>query len=294
MHSRPIETDPGGPGTLYVVATPIGNLEDITFRAVKILGQVKVIAAEDTRHTGKLLARYEIKNTLISCHEHNETRRIDEFILRLNQGDDIALVSDAGTPSVSDPGFELIRACTRSGIPVIPVPGPSAVVAGLSVSGLPTDAFLFQGFLPRKSGKRRDQLGALANERATLVFYESPRRIIALLTELVDILGDRPGMLAREITKIHEEYLRGNLSHIIDCLRSRTSVKGECALFVSGSDKDDSPMVSQEGLDEFIVAALQDSTLGTGDLAKAFAKKYNLSRKFVYERILALRKNPQI
>ncbi len=291
MHSRPIDTDPGAPGTLYVVATPIGNLEDITFRAVRILGQVKVIAAEDTRHTAKLLARYQIKNTLISCHEHNETQRIDEFILRLNRGDDIALVSDAGTPSVSDPGFELVRACTRSGIPVLPIPGPSAAVAGLSVSGLPTDAFLFQGFLPRKPGKRRDLLKTLSQERSTLVFYESPRRIIPLLTEMVDILGDRPGMLAREITKIHEEYLRGNLSHIIQCLSSRAVVKGECALFVAGFDRAEIPALSQEGLDELIVAALQDPTLGTGNLAKAFAKKFNLSRNFVYERILALRKD---
>ena len=156
MHSRPIDTtnrENPFPGTLYVVATPIGNLEDLTFRAVRILGQVNLIAAEDTRHTGKLLAHYQIRNTLVSCHEHNEEKRIDEFLARLNQGEDIALVSDAGTPCVSDPGFQLIRACTRSGISVIPIPGPSAAVAGMSVSGLPTDSFLFLGFLPRKSGK---------------------------------------------------------------------------------------------------------------------------------------------
>ncbi len=293
MHSRPTETGPDGPGTLYVVATPIGNLEDITFRAVRILGQVKVIAAEDTRHTGKLLARYQIKNTLISCHEHNETKRIDEFLLRLNQGDDIALVSDAGTPSVSDPGFELVRACTRSGIRVVPVPGPSAVVAGLSVSGLPTDAFLFQGFLPRKPGKRRELLKALSRERSTLVFYESPRRVIPLLTELVDIMGDRPGMLAREITKIHEEYLRGRLSHIIESLGQRAGVKGECALFVAGADRPETPVVSSEELDALIAEALEASTQRTGDLARALAEKFNLSRKQVYERILAIKRDLQ-
>ncbi len=291
MHSRQSETDqprPGSPGTLYIVATPIGNLEDITFRAVRILKQVQVIAAEDTRHTGKLLSHYMIKNSLVSCHEHNEEGRIPELVLRLKQGDDIALVSDAGTPSVSDPGYRLIKACAEQGIRVIPIPGPSAAVAGLSVSGLATDSFLFLGFLPRKSGKRRNLLESLKNERATLVLYESPRRILALLAEIVDAMGDRPGMLAREITKIHEEYLRGNLSDIIDTLNARMSVKGECALFVSGAGEVTGPLVSEEGLDHEILTVLQGQGQKTSALAKELAKRFNLPRKTVYDRILEL------
>ena len=298
MHSRPTDQDlnicrdrgdHALKGILYVVATPIGNLGDITFRAVEILGQVSMIAAEDTRHTGKLLARYQIKKTLVSCHDHNETQRIDEFLLRLNRGEDIALVSDAGTPLVSDPGFELIRACTQYGIRVIPIPGPCAAVAGLSVSGLPTDSFLFVGFLPRKIGRRRERIESLAGEGATLVFYESPRRILSLLTEMVEILGDRPGMVAREITKIHEEYLRGNLSQIIATLGSRDRVKGECSIFVAGADLSQPPSMTDEGLDRLIVAALEDSSQRTGDLAKVLSKKFKIPRKLVYDRILALR-----
>ncbi|MCP4116782.1 MAG: 16S rRNA (cytidine(1402)-2'-O)-methyltransferase [Desulfobacteraceae bacterium] len=293
MHSRQNETgdpSPGAPGTLYVVATPIGNLEDITFRAVRILKEVQVIAAEDTRHTGKLLSHYQIKNSLVSCHEHNEEGRIPELILRLSRGDDIALVSDAGTPSVSDPGYRLIRACAEQGIRVVPVPGPSAAVAGLSVSGLPTDSFLFLGFLPRKSGKRRNYLESLKNERATLVIYESPRRILGLLSEIVEAMGDRPGMLAREITKIHEEYLRGNLSEIIASLEARASVKGECALFVSGAGEVSQPMLSEEGLDREILAALagEGQRKKTSALAKELSKRLKLSKKTVYDRILVL------
>lgn len=292
MHSRQSEINGEGssfPGTLYVVATPIGNLEDITFRAVRVLKEVQVIAAEDTRHTGKLLARYDIKKNLVSCHEHNEEARIPELILRLNKGDDIALVSDAGTPSVSDPGYRLIRACTKEGIRVIPIPGPSAVVAGLSVSGLPTDSFLFLGFLPRKSGKRQTLLQELKKERATLVFYESPRRLIALLREIAETMGDRSAMVAREITKIHEEYLRGDLSFIISTLEQRESVKGECALFVGGASDSLEPLVSEEGIDLKILSALNKSQQKSSVLAKELAKELNISRKSVYERILDLK-----
>jgi len=293
MHSRQSEINGEGvcfPGTLYVVATPIGNLEDITFRAVRVLKEVQVIAAEDTRHTGKLLAHYDIRKNLVSCHEHNEEARIPEFILRLHKGDDIALVSDAGTPSVSDPGYRLIRACTKEGIRVIPIPGPSAVVAGLSVSGLPTDSFLFLGFLPRKSGKRQTLLQELKKERATLVFYESPRRIIALLREIIETMGDRSAMVAREITKIHEEYLRGDLSFIISTLEKRESVKGECALFVGGAPEVLESLVSEEGLDLKILGALNESQQKSSVIAKELAKELNISRKSVYERILELKK----
>jgi 16S rRNA (cytidine1402-2'-O)-methyltransferase len=272
-----------------VVATPIGNLADITYRAVEILGRVSMIAAEDTRHTGKLLARYQIKKPLVSCHDHNETKRIDEFIHRLNRGEDIALVSDAGTPLVSDPGFQLIRACTQAGLRVIPIPGPCAAVAGLSVSGLATDSFLFVGFLPRKAGRRRERIEGLAGEGSTLVFYESPRRIVSLLGEMVEILGDRSGMVAREITKIHEEYLRGSLSEIMATLGSRDTVKGECSLFVAGADQQSQPPMTDGELDRLILAALEDSDLRTGDLAKSLSKKFKIPKKNIYDRILALR-----
>ncbi|MFH1154938.1 MAG: 16S rRNA (cytidine(1402)-2'-O)-methyltransferase [Pseudomonadota bacterium] len=280
------------PGVLYVVATPIGNLEDITYRAVKILGGVDVIAAEDTRHTAKLLARYAIRRPLVSCHEHNEDEKISEFIDRLKGGASMALVSDAGTPSVSDPGFKLVKACIENAVLVLPVPGPSAAIAGLSVSGLPTDAFRFSGFPSRKSGKRKLDLQQLASDTCTHIFYESPRRITALVEETLEVLGDRQAMLAREITKIHEEYLRGSLSEILDVLKARDTIKGECTLIVSGEAPAREPDGALESdLDQAILSALADKTLGTSGLAKVLARQFNLPRKAVYDRILALRKS---
>jgi len=193
-------------GTLYVVATPVGNLEDITFRAVRILQEVDLIAAEDTRHTARLLSHYNIKNSVISCHEHNEMQRLDLLLDKLSQGKNIALVSDAGTPTISDPGYQLVKKVAQEGIRVVPIPGPSAAIAGLSVSGLPTDSFLFMGFLHRKKGRRQSALQGVKDEVATLIFYESPRRIIVLLEELISILGDRPAMVAREITKFTRSF----------------------------------------------------------------------------------------
>jgi len=288
-HFRPDDTagiSRKGSGLLYVVATPIGNLEDITFRAINVLKQVDLIAAEDTRHTGKLLSHYCIKKAMVSCHEHNEASRIPELIDRLKNGQMIALVSDAGTPSVSDPGYRLVRAVVKAGLAVVPIPGPSAAVAGLSVSGLPTDSFLFAGFMARKKGKRQKDLERLSHETSTLVFYESPRRIVLFVEELVDILGDRPAMLAREITKIHEEFIRGSLSEILAALRAKTSVKGECALFVAGCGKDKG--ISQEDLDNEIFQALQDPEIKTSVLAKKLSIEFGLSKKKVYDRIIQL------
>lgn len=275
-------------GTLYVVATPIGNLGDITFRAVKILKQVDLIAAEDTRHTGKLLSYYEIKKKLVSCHEHNETARIPQLINTLKQGSDIALVSDAGTPSVSDPGYRVVKAAAGENIKVVPIPGACAAVAGLSVSGLATDSFLFSGFLSRKKGKREKELQDLKNEKATLVFYESPKRIITLLEHVLAVIGDRSAMVAREITKMHEEYIRGNISDIAANLKLRDSVKGECVLFLDGCDCSN-PMITEKELDKEILLALKDSDLKTGSLAKDLSKQYNLSKRLIYERILKLK-----
>ncbi|MCK5418905.1 MAG: 16S rRNA (cytidine(1402)-2'-O)-methyltransferase, partial [Desulfobacterales bacterium] len=199
-------------GVLYVVATPIGNREDITLRALNILRDVDLIAAEDTRKTGNLLAHYQIKNRLISFYEHNEKKRTPEIIGKLLDGISIALVSNAGTPSISDPGYRLIEAAIANKITVSPIPGVSAATAAMSVSALPTDSFVFIGFLPRKKAKRQQFLNELAVEPRPVIFYESPKRILTLLEEIISCMGDRPAVLAREMTKLHEEFIRGSVS----------------------------------------------------------------------------------
>ncbi|MCD4743093.1 MAG: 16S rRNA (cytidine(1402)-2'-O)-methyltransferase [Desulfobacteraceae bacterium] len=276
-----------GKGALYVVATPIGNLEDITHRAVRILKQVDLIAAEDTRHTLKLLNHFDIENKYISCNEQNEEKRAEEFITKLNQGLNIALVSDAGTPSVSDPGFKIVRRIIKEHIDVIPIPGCSAAIAGLSVAGLPTDSFLFKGFLPKKKGKRKTIISELASEKPTLIFYESPRRIIVLIEEIFGIMGNRPAMLAREITKLHEEYIRGDLELILEKLKAKDQVKGECTLYIQGSDTE--IKIDDNELDKEIKLALSmthQSELGTSDIAKNIAARFSLPRKKVYDRVV--------
>jgi 16S rRNA (cytidine1402-2'-O)-methyltransferase len=222
-----------GQGILYIVSTPIGNLEDITLRALRTLKEVDLIAAEDTRHTGLLLKHFGIRTSLTSYFEGNELRKRELILLRLKQGDHIALVSDAGTPGISDPGFRLIQWVIENQIPVVPIPGPSAAITALSVSGLPTDAFLFKGFLPHKSKKRRDLLKELAEVRETLVFYESPHRLSETLQDLFDILGDREIVLTRELTKVYEEVLRGKLSEVTNQIGER-KLKGEITLVIAG------------------------------------------------------------
>lgn len=223
-------------GTLYIVSTPIGNLEDITLRALRILREVDLIAAEDTRHTGLLLKHFEIQTPLTSYFQGNELKKKEFILSKLEQGDRVALVSDAGTPGISDPGFRLIRTAIDKEIPVIPVPGPSAVIAALSVSGLPTDAFLFTGFLPHKSKKKRDLLNGLKEARETLIFYESPHRISETLKDILEILGDREMVLTRELTKIYEEILRGKVSNVQTQIGER-QLKGEITLIVSGKTR---------------------------------------------------------
>jgi len=212
-----------------VVATPIGNLKDITIRAIETLKQVDLILCEDTRHAKKFLNHYRIDKPLMSYFEGNESKRTPEVIKILKEGKDVALISDAGTPTISDPGYRLIRAAREEGIDVIPVPGPSAVIAALSVSGLPTDRFLFEGFLPRKQGKRRKRLQELSEFDGSIVIYESPLRIKRTLNEILEIMGDRRVFIGREITKMHEEYLFGWLSEIID----RVKEKGEFVIVIS-------------------------------------------------------------
>ncbi len=276
-------------GTLYVVATPIGNLGDITLRAIQILKEVDRIAAEDTRHTRRLLAAHEIKGRLVSFHEHNEARRTIELIDRLKKGASVALVSDADTPGVSDPGYRLVQAAIAEKVPVAPIPGASAAIAALCASGLPTDNFTFVGFPTRKKSRRREQIDALASLPHTLIFYQSPRRIVSLLEELVDNLGDRRAVLAREVTKLHEEFLHGNLSEIAARLKSRDEVKGECTLLVAGAEA--SPP-SEADLDEAIEAVLAEpDRRSLSDIAKSLAKAFKVPRKVVYDKALQMRED---
>jgi 16S rRNA (cytidine1402-2'-O)-methyltransferase len=223
-------------GTLYIVSTPIGNREDITLRALRILKEADLIAAEDTRHTGLLLRHFGIQTHLTSYFEGNESRKKEFILSKLRQGERVALVSDAGTPGISDPGFRLIQTAAENRIAVVPVPGPSAVIAALSVSGLPTDAFLFKGFLPHKSKKREDWLKQLEGVRETLIFYESPHRISETLNDIFEILGDREMVLTRELTKIYEEVLRGRVSEIQTQIGER-KLKGEITLVISGKTR---------------------------------------------------------
>jgi len=220
-------------GTLYIVATPIGNLEDITLRALRILKEVDLIACEDTRHTQKLLSHFEIKKRLTSYFEHNEFVKGELIMRELSSGKNVALVSDGGTPGISDPGYRLVKAAVEKGISVVSIPGPSAAIAALSASGLPTDRFLFIGFLPQKEGKKRRLIESLKEEEGTLVFYESPFRVKKTLSLLKECLGDRRAVLAHELTKVHEGFMRGRLNELLE--RSTEIVeKGEWIILVEG------------------------------------------------------------
>lgn len=274
-------------GILYVVATPIGNMADITFRAIQTLKDVALIAAEDTRHTSRLLMHYAIRNSMISLHEHNENQRAGALVKRLEKGESIALVSDAGTPTLSDPGYRLIREAIAAGIRVVPIPGASAVSASLCASGLPTDAYVFMGFLPRKEGKRRNTLKSLVNEQKTMVFYESPKRIRVLIKDLIETLGDRQGVLSREMTKRHEEFVRGNLSGILDVLAGRPEIKGECTLVVMGGAEQKTP--DADVLREEIIQGLYGDGLRLSGLVKNIAERYGLPKKQIYTEALKIK-----
>ena len=274
-------------GNLYVVATPIGNKDDITIRALQILSEVDFIAAEDTRITRRLLSHHHIKGHLISYHEHNETERTPLLIKKLTAGQSIALVTSAGTPSVSDPGYRLAREAVEKEIRVIPVPGASAVITALSAAGLPTDAFVFVGFLPKREGKRFKQLRALAKEPRTVVFYESPKRILTRLNEIISIFGDRYGVLTREMTKRHEEFIRGLLSEILRNLNDRPVIKGECTLLVSGSEQP--KVVSSKAAKEELQQLLDTKEHPLSEIVRMVSKKYGLPRNAVYKKALQLK-----
>jgi 16S rRNA (cytidine1402-2'-O)-methyltransferase len=267
-------------GTLYLVATPIGNLEDISLRALRVLREVSLIAAEDTRTTGRLLAHYDIDTSQISYHEHSAPAKIDAILDALHQGD-VALVSDAGTPGISDPGYELITRIIAEGIPVVAVPGASAVVTSLAVSGLPTDSFLYLGFLPRKPARRRTVLAELAAQPYTLVAFEAPHRLLDSLQDALDALGDRPVSVARELTKLHEEIWRGPLSDAI--VRFETEApRGEVTLVIGGAPADQEARWNE---DEVREALLQHLAVGMSRsaAARAIAQWSGWSRREVYQ-----------
>ena len=276
-------------GCLYIVATPIGNRNDITLRALYILAKADWVVAEDTRATSSLLFHFGIKNKLISCHEHNETKRTPVLISHLKAGKTIAMVSNAGTPAISDPGYRLVQSAVAEGITVIPIPGACAAVAALSASGLPTDSFIFVGFLSKKASKQTRQLQKIASCPQTLIFYESPRRLLTLINTLMIILGDRQGVLTRELTKIYEEFLRGRLSQIHHQLQQRVEIKGECTLLVHGAVKTDK--ILAKDISSEIKQALSSGGIPLSELSKKIAKKYGLPKKEVYQTALKLKNN---
>jgi 16S rRNA (cytidine1402-2'-O)-methyltransferase len=272
-------------GILYIVATPIGNLEDITLRALRVLREVDWIACEDTRQTRKLLDHFGIAKPMVSYHEHNESGRAAELVEKLgsgaNGGQSGALVSDAGTPLISDPGYRLVQAAIAAAIPVVPIPGVSAVVSALSAAGLPTDAFRFCGFLPPKSSQRRKTLEQWKSDPATLIFYETPHRILEALEDVAAVMGPRPVVVARELTKLHEEFLRGTAADVRAELASRPSVKGEITLLIGKTDQvqaDDTPLKEA-------VRAAEQQGLPRMDAIKHVAKQRGLSKREVYRLI---------
>src|SRR5215471_12267665 len=273
----------GRPGCLYLVATPIGNLEDITLRAVRILNEADQIACEDTRHTQKLLNHYNISKPLVSYHEHNEMTRAPELVLAMEQGQQIALVSDAGMPLVSDPGYRLVTLALRHHIGVVPVPGPSALLAALSASGLPNEEFLFAGFLPARSGERRRALERLRIEDRTIIFYEAPHRIEETLSDVREILGDRPACIAREVTKIHEEFRRGTLAELIASLSDKP-VRGEITLLIGAvpPEQRTAERNSSQSLAARVDELIRQAKLDRKEALKLAAKERGLSKRAAY------------
>jgi 16S rRNA (cytidine1402-2'-O)-methyltransferase len=268
-------------GTLYIVATPIGNLEDITLRALRVLREVDWIACEDTRQTHKLLEHFGIAKPMVSYHDHNESGRAAELVEKLTSGGSGALVSDAGTPLVADPGYRLVHAAIAAAIPVVPIPGPSATVGALSAAGLPTDAFRVCGFLPPKSSQRRKTLEQLKPETGTLIFYETPHRILEALEDVTAVMGTRPVVVARELTKLHEEFLRGTAAEVRAALASRPSVKGEITLLIG---KTDAVEVDDTPLNEAVRVAEQQG-LPRMEAIKHVARQRGLSKREVYRLI---------
>jgi 16S rRNA (cytidine1402-2'-O)-methyltransferase len=269
-------------GVLYVVATPIGNLEDITLRALRVLKEVNLIAAEDTRHTQKLLGHYDIRTPLTSYHEHNERTKARPLVERLLQGQNIALVTDAGVPAISDPGYRIIVEAIKAGIQVTPIPGASALTAVLSACGLPTDRFVFEGFLPAKKKQRRDRLEALRGEMRTIVYFEAPHRLLESLRDIHELLGDREVVVAREVSKVYEEFLRGLAGELIDKLSGR-EIRGELTIVIKGS-AGESPV--SEALLKADIRKLKSGGMRVKEIAEILAEKHSLAKREVYRMVL--------
>jgi 16S rRNA (cytidine1402-2'-O)-methyltransferase len=272
-------------GCLYLVATPIGNLEDITLRALRVLKEADLIACEDTRQTQKLLQHYGIHKELVSYHEHNELTRAPELVIQLEEGAEVALVSDAGMPVVSDPGYRLVAQCLRHHIPVIPIPGASAFVAAMAASGLPTEEFLFVGFLPSRAGARRKKLEALKAEPRVIVLYEAPHRLAETLSDAAEIFGARPGVVAREVTKIHEEFLRGSLEELRDAARKRTP-RGEITLVIGPATGAERPVASEVSLRKRVEQLEAETGMDRKAALKQAARERGLGRREAYKQLL--------
>ena len=277
------------PGTLYLVATPIGNLEDITLRALRILGEVDIIACEDTRHTRKLLSHYKISKPLLSYHEHNERERAGELIERLLAGMNVALVSDAGMPLISDPGYSIVSEAARAEVPVVPVPGPSAGIAALAASGLATSEFVFAGFLPPRSARRKQRLKDFASTAGTLVLYEAPHRIKECIDDAREILGDRPSALARELTKIHEEIIRGRLSEIGALMKEREP-RGEYVLLIGArplsEPAEETTETGSRTITEQVRAVMDAQGIDQKAALKQVAKQRGITRREAYRQLV--------
>jgi 16S rRNA (cytidine1402-2'-O)-methyltransferase len=286
MAGGPPGGDPKPGGCLYVVATPIGNLEDVTLRALRVLREVDLIAAEDTRRTRILLDHHGIRRPLTSYHDAVERERAPRLVERLRAGARVALVSDAGTPGIADPGHHLVRGAIAAGVPVVPIPGPCAVTALVSVAAVPADRFVFEGFLPTRPGPRAERLRALATEPRALVFFEAARRLAAFLAAAADALGDREAVVARELTKLHEEFLRGSLTTLRARVEGGTVLRGEVTVLVAGAPAT-APAVPTDTLDAAISAARR-SGRSLKDVASDLARQTGLSRREIYRRGLVL------
>jgi 16S rRNA (cytidine1402-2'-O)-methyltransferase len=275
-------TEQTKPGTLYVVATPIGNLEDISYRAVRVLKEADLIACEDTRHTAKLLHHYGIDKPTVSYHEHNEAARAEELVTKLIAGLNVAQVSDAGMPGISDPGYRVIKLAIERGVPVVPIPGASAVVTALAASGLPTDSFQFLGFLPARSGERRTLLESVRNAQQTTVVYEAPHRIAETMKDIVELLGaERPVVLARELTKLHEEFIRGSAAQVLHRAQEH-ELKGEITLLVGkGAEQQVAPKDIAQRLEEL----MREQKLEESAALKVLAKQQGISKSEVYREL---------
>lgn len=280
--NRPMTTS-AIPGTLYLVAVPIGNIGDITYRAVETLRTVGLIAAEDTRDFRELQRAYQITTRVISYHDHNELSRSRELLKLLRAGESVAIVSDAGTPLINDPGFRIVNAAVEAGVPVTSLPGPSAVTTALAAAGLPTASFLYLGYPPRAAGKRRAFFAAQASQPATLVFYEAPHRLLATVTDLLDTLGDRPACLARNLTKPHERYQRGALSQLLAELTAEETVRGEATVLVAGSP-DDEPQ--DRAAVEHTIAEMLAEGADSRTILDHIINAHGLKRREAYELIL--------